>query len=194
MDDKAVYTHRMSWKRHSGWCRDTGRRTPTTRLAPLLSTAPRGPRSPAVHTVWGARLPSPAQSPRGAWLLCRPRRPRGVQLPCRPPQPGARLPCGPHRCPPEGEAPLGSQSRCRGAFPALGSAVHPAPSLPCSQDSCSSATSHACFPSPDGATAWVPPQHIHSWGATPGLPAKEAIQEYLPTEGCPMMLLYAGNE
>ena len=88
MDDKAIYTHRMSWKRDSGWCRDTGRRTPTTRLAPLLSTAPRGPSSPAVHTVRGARLPSPAQSPRGAWLLCRPRRPRGVRLPCRPPQPG----------------------------------------------------------------------------------------------------------
>ena len=139
--------------------------------APLPSTLPGGPGSPALH-----------------------RAPGGSGSPAIHHSQGARLPCSPRRCPPEGEAPLGSQSRCQGAFPALGSAVHPAPSLPCSQDSCSSATSHACFPSPDGATAWVPPQHIHSWGATPGLPAKEAIREYLPTEGCPMMLLCAGNE
>ena len=103
MDDKAVYTHRTSWKHHSGWCRDTGRRTPTTCRAPVIhgtqgaqlpcrpphsgapalvrSTAPGGPSSPVVHTAWGAWLPSPAQRPWGAWLPCRPRHPGGPGSP-----------------------------------------------------------------------------------------------------------------
>lgn len=201
MDDKAVYTHRTSWKHHSGWCRDTGRRTPTTRRAPVVhgtqgaqlpcrpphsgapalvrSTAPGGPGSPVVHTAWGARLPSPTQRPRGAWL-----------------------PSCPCRRPPEGEAPVGSQS-CWGASPALCRQAWgdppwalpfilplprlvpktPAPLL------LHMPASHPRMEPPPG----FPPQHIHSWGATPGLPAKEAIREYLPTESCPTTLLCAGD-
>ena len=108
MDDKAVYTHRMSWKRDSGWCRDTGRRTPTTCLAPLLSTAPRGPSSPAVHTARGARIPSPAQSP------------RGVRLPCHPPQPGGPSSLQSTPLPSRRRSPTGLPVPLPGGFSCLG--------------------------------------------------------------------------
>lgn len=158
--------------------------------APLPPTTLRGPSSCTVHGAWGARLP------------CCPHCLGGLApLPSTPPR-GAWLPSCPCRRPPEGEAPVGSQS-CWGASPALCRQAWgdppwalpfilplprlvpktPAPLL------LHMPASHPRMEPPPG----FPPQHIHSWGATPGLPAKEAIREYLPTEGCPMTLLCAGD-
>lgn len=149
------------------------------------------PGSPAIHGTQGAQLP------------CRPQCPGGpAPLPSTPPR-RAWLPSCPRHHPPEGEAPLGSQSRCWGASLALwrrawGDQPWALPfilPLPCLVPK---TPAPLVLPTPAShPSRWshhVGPPHIHSWGTTLGLPAKEAIREYLPTEGRPTMLLCAGDE
>ena len=107
---------------------------------------------------------------------------RGPSSPSPPPRPrGARPPAvrkaRPHWAPsPAAGAPPALFRRAWGDPPWALPFILPLPRLVPETP----APPHACFPSPDGATAREPPRHIHSWGATAGLPAGEASRSIFP--------------